>query len=115
MASKKKEIEPVLQDSYVTEALIKDKGTPGGIKQFPKRKVRFLKRCDYETDYIDFTMNKNGIMHRYTLRDGQVYELPEDVIQYLSSIVSKERYTKYGSDEVEEYTKIHYQFDYLES
>lgn len=115
MVTKKnvKEIQPALKDSALPEALIKDEPSTS-IKPFPKKRVRFLKRCDYDTNYIDFTMTKSGIVHHYKLYDGQVYDLPEDVIQYLSGIVSVERYTKYGSDQVEEYKKVNYQFDYLE-
>lgn len=115
MVTKKnvKEIQPALKESALPEALIKDESSTS-VHTFPKKRVRFLKRCDYDTNYIDFTMTKSGIVHHYKLYDGQVYDLPEDVIQYLSGIVSVERYTRYGSNQVEEYRKVNYQFDYLE-
>lgn len=113
MVAKKKEIEPAIKNSELPEAFVQE-DVNSKLKQFPKRRVRFLKRCDYESDYIDFTMTKSGILHRYRLYDGQIYNLPEDVIQYLSSIISIERYTEYGSDDVKEYKKIYYQFDFLE-
>lgn len=109
-----KEVGPVLTENGLPEAFIQD-AQPTKLKTFPVRKVRFLKRCDYDSDYIEFTMIKSGIPHQYKLYDGKVYELPEDVIQYLEGIISIERYCREGSSHIEVFKKINYQFDYLDS
>lgn len=81
---------------------------------YPTRRVRFYKRQDVETHYIQFSMNKNGIFRKFTLYDGEVYDLPEDVISYLQGIVREEQFTKANSNEVEVKRYQYYSFEFLD-
>lgn len=55
--------------------------------QEPKiRKVRFLRRTSEADSCLDFSFGRGNRILDFCLVEGNVYELPEDVIQHIHSI-----------------------------
>lgn len=70
-------------------------------KKDPKntRKVCFRLRMIQDSPYAEFGMIINHIRQGYKLYNGEVYELPEYVIDYIHSFKIEEVYTDSAGEE----------------
>lgn len=59
-----------------------------------KRRVRFIVRSHEVGRIIEFSMVRNHVISDYKLIDGEIYELPMDVIKHLHSIKIERTYTE---------------------
>lgn len=57
---------------------------------FPIRKVRFHKRLEFDVPYVKFSIYYKHLPRDFTLYDGEVYDLPEDVIVHLQAIKQRD-------------------------
>lgn len=59
-----------------------------------KRRVRFTVRSHEVGRILEFSMVRNHIISDYKLIDGEIYDLPTDVIRHLHSIKEERVYTE---------------------
>lgn len=51
-----------------------------------KRKIKFFRKIAEADPVLDFSFGRRHRIYDYTLVEGNVYELPEDVINHINSI-----------------------------
>lgn len=77
------------------------------------RKVRFHKRLDLDTPYVKFTIFYKHLPTEFTLYDGEVYDLGEDVIRHLQSIKERDVIT-HENGQRQNVERNFYYFEFLD-
>lgn len=69
-------------------------------EQNQTKRICFRIRIPTGRPYQEFSMTINHIRQEYKLYDGQTYELPQYIIDYIHSFVTRETYTSVDGPDV---------------